>query len=144
MKPYQKAGSGLVVALFFAVALTGVQTNVVGIHQQCTDGADNDNDTAIDASDLNCWNYPFEDGGGEYLTTTGPTGKAWSSDSYSMSLFEYRLTYGAHEFGLGGLGENHCFDQTTQQAEYDQVSTDSGGKDSSSSEYASWFVDNCN
>jgi hypothetical protein len=146
MNAYSKATGGFVVALFLAVALTGTPTFEVGIKAQCEDQVDNDSDGNLDARDGDCWIYPFDDGGGEYYTTTGSTGKAWSSSSYSMSLFEWRLSQNLLDpslFQQGQIGSDHCFDTVAQEAEYTQIGIDSGGKDNSLSIYQSWHPLNC-
>lgn len=144
MNGYSKTAGGFILALMVAVAFTGSPTEVIGIHSQCTDNTDNDSNGQIDAQDSNCWIYPFDDGGGEYTTTTGLTGKAWSSDSYTVNLFEWRLSQAILDPSLfSPSGDDHCSDTVGKESYYQQIGTDSGGKDDSLSSYQAWHPTNC-
>lgn len=146
MKSYSKATGGFVIALILSIALTGHILSDTKVSSECEDGIDQDTDGNIDGSDGDCWIYPFEDGGGEYPTTTGANGKAWSSDSYEMSLFSYRLEQNAIDPSLfdANIGDDHCLDTIGKESYYQTIYTASGGKDSSLSEYQEWWPLNCN
>lgn len=135
MSGYSKTTGGFIIALFVAVAFTGVATGEpIGIHEECMDGINNDNDqnNLIDGFDYQCFIYPFADGGGESTTTTGPSGKAFSSDSgYEMSVFDYQMIYAPQNIGC------------SQDAAYQQIEIDSNGEDSSFSQYMEWSSINC-
>lgn len=128
----------IIIAIFMfmlAFALTGktiIPEAPVGIHAQCEDGIDNDGDTNIDIQDDDCYYYPFADGGGEYLTTTGAGGKAWSSSSYSISLWQYHYDQGYN------TQSGWCNDYSLYIPSYQNVETDSGGKDTSAQDYTEW------
>jgi len=141
---YSKTAGGFILALLVAVAFTGTAQEVVGIHAECEDGIDNDGDTDIDAFDDQCWQYPFADGGAEYGTTTYPTGKMWSSDSYSMTLHEWRVQQIQLNPALGGvMTHDYCNDQI-YNAEYQQVAAATNGEDNSDQQYADYHSQNCN
>lgn len=131
---YKAQGAGaFILALFFAIALTGKPVSVAGFHQNCIDGIDNgDGDGLADGSDMECLIYPFSDGGGEFGTTAG---KKWSSDEYTYSIFDYQLQYGDPT-----VQNDLCFDQTGKQNEFDGYQTASGGKDSSGDDYTAWLA----
>jgi hypothetical protein len=130
----------IIIAIFMALlatALTGKVSTPVGIHSQCEDGIDNDSDSDIDIVDTNCFDYPFADGGGEYTTTTGVGGKAWSSSSYSISIWEYHYNQGYNS------DPAWCSDYSLYIASYNLLFTESGGKDTSGQDYTNWKNQNC-
>lgn len=136
MKTYSKISGAFAIAIFLAVALTGVQQTVAGYSALCLDNVDNnDGDLLVDGEDTECLNYPFDDGGGEFTTTAQ---KRWSSDIYTYTVLEYQSTYGSPSV-LSDL----CNQQVAKQSEFDLIETESGGKDSSGSDYPSWVSSNC-
>ena len=141
MNGYSKTAGGFILALLVAVAFTGTAQEVVGIHAECEDMIDNDGDSDIDAYDDQCWEYPFADGGAEYGTTQYPTGKMWSSDSYSMTLHEWRVSQGDLDPALFGH-HNYCFGNYEQA--YADLFNITNGEDDSQSQYAEWKSQNCN
>jgi hypothetical protein len=141
---YSKTAGGFILALLVAVAFTGSPQTVVGIHAECEDAIDNDGDTDIDAFDDQCWEYPFADGGAEYGTTQYPNGKMWSSDSYSMTLHEWRLQQIELNPPLGGSFEHQYCDSGRYSAEYALVATATNGEDNSEDQYTTWHSENCN
>lgn len=124
-----------------AVAFTGTPNEVIGIHAECMDSIDNDADGDIDAWDDQCWEYPFADGGAEYGTTPYPNGKMWSSDSYEMTLHEWRFSQNELDPALFGI-HNYCFGNYDQ--EYADLTQITQGEDNSEEQYAEWFAQNCN
>lgn len=137
MKSYSKTAGGFILALFVAVAFTGVASpSPIGIKSDCMDGIDNDGDGDFDDMDDDCWLYPFADGGGEYATTTGPTGKQFSSDSYEMSVWDYQNQVAPHRFA-GGMA---CFNDAT----YMTIDANSNGEDPSLSQFQEYQAINCN
>lgn len=144
MKGYSKTAGGFILALLVAVAFTGSAQEVVGIHAECEDAIDNDGDSDIDAFDDQCWQYPFADGGAEYGTTPYPNGKMWSSDSYSMTLHEWRVQQIELNPPLMGVMEHsYCSDAIYDQ-EYRDVEQATNGQDNSRDQYNQWHVENCN
>ena len=144
MNGYSKTAGGFILALFLAVAFTGSAQEVVGIHAECEDLIDNDADTDIDAFDDQCWEYPFADGGAEYGTTPYPNGKMWSSDSYSMTLHEWRVQQIGLNPPLGGASEHNYCNNGYYDAEYATIDQATNGEDNSGEQYATWFSENCN
>ena len=144
MKAYSKSTGAFVLALLLAVAFTGTASSEVGIHAECEDLSDNDSDGDIDAFDDQCWQYPFADGGAEYGTTPYPTGKMWSSDSYSMTLHEWRLEQIQLNPALGGVMTHDYCNANTYNAEYADVATATNGADHSDQQYATYHAENCN
>ena len=144
MNGYSKTAGGFILALMVAVAFTGTPNEVIDIHVECEDAIDNDSDGAIDAFDDQCWEYPFADGGAEYGTTQYPNGKMWSSDSYSMTLHEWRVEQIGLNPALGGVMEHNYCDANTYNAEYAQVATATNGEDNSDQQYATYHAENCN
>ena len=144
MKAYSKSTGAFVLALLLAVAFTGTASSEVGIHAECEDLSDNDSDGDIDAFDDQCWQYPFADGGAEYGTTPYPTGKMWSSDSYSMTLHEWRLEQIQLNPALGGVMTHDYCNANTYNAEYADVATATNGADNSDHQYATYHAENCN
>lgn len=139
MKGYSKTAGGFILALFVAVAFTGVATpSPIGIKSDCIDGIDNDGDGDFDEMDDQCWEYPFDDGAGEYQTTSGANGKMFSSDSYEMSVFDWHNQVAPHYFNMGGIA---CFGQ---ESIYQQIESESNGEDPSYSQYTAWRGLNCN
>lgn len=143
MNGYSKTAGGFILALMVAVAFTGTPNEVIGIHAECEDMIDNDSDGAIDAFDDQCWEYPFADGGAEYGTTTYPNGKMWSSDSYSMTLHEWRVSQIMIDPVLVSH-HNYCFDHVAYNAEYANINAFTDGEDNSDEQYAEWRSANCN
>lgn len=136
MSIYRKGASGFLVALFVAIAFTGAATpDPVGIKTECMDGIDNDNDGNPDEMDEHCFEYPFADGGGEYETTSGPSGKMFSSSSYTMSVFDYHYSIGPHmimcQFG-------------SDPQVYVDADFNSNGEDNSLNQWIEWKGLNCN
>lgn len=84
---YSLAAGAMILALLLGNALSGI--SVVGYHPECTDGIDNDQDSAIDGMDFECAEYPYADGNGESGT---PVGDRYSEDNYK-SFFEYHRDY---------------------------------------------------
>lgn len=135
-KTYAKVSGAFVLALFIATALTGIQSTVAGYSTQCIDNVDNgDGDLLVDGEDTECLNYPFDDGGGEFFTTAG---KRWSSDIYTYTVLEYQATYGSPS-----VQSDLCNQQAAKQSEFDLIETESGGKDTSGSDYPGWVSANC-
>jgi len=74
MASSKASGLAIVAIVLFAFGLAGTQA--IGLHKQCTDGIDNDNDFdpawppeyGADAYDSECAEYPFADGNGESPT----------------------------------------------------------------------------
>ena len=129
----KKMASGFLVALFIAFAFTGsVKAQPIGIHEECQDGIDNDGEGDIDENDFHCMEYPFADGAGESPTTMGESGKAFSSDSYEMTLFEY------HEDNTPWF--IRCF----RPQIYQNADILSNGLEGSLSQYNEWEIANCN
>ena len=86
-KVYQ---SGAIVAIFLlliASAFSGSGQTVIGIHEECKDGIDNDGDSDIDIGDNECFFYPYEDGNAEDPT---PVNERYTANNY-VSLFDYHL-----------------------------------------------------
>ena len=144
MRGYSKPAGGFILAVFVAVAFTGTAQDVVGIHAESEDAIDNDGDADIDAFDDQCWQYPFADGGAEYGTTPYPNGKMWSSDSYSMTLHEWRVQQIQLNPALAGVMTHDYCNAATYNAEYSQVSIDTNGEDNSDEQYATYHSENCN
>jgi len=141
---YSKTAGGFILALMVAVAFTGTPNEVIGIHADCNDVIDNDSDGETDAFDDQCWEYPFADGGGEYGTTPYPSGKMWSSDSYSITLHEWRVQQIQLNPPLGGVGYHYYCDDGYYDNEYRNIETATNGEDNSRDQYAEWFSLNCN
>ena len=138
MKGYSKTAGGFILALFVAVAFTGVATpSPIGINSDCVDGIDNDSDGNTDEIDDQCWEYPFADGGGESQTTYGVNGKMFSSDSYEMSVWDWQNIVSPHTFQMNSM---ICFDPTV----YQQIDQNSNGEDPSLTQYNDWSALNCN
>jgi len=138
LKSYSKTAGGFILALFVAVAFTGVASpSPIGINSDCMDGIDQDGDGTIDEMDDQCWEYPFADGAGEYQTTFGPTGKMFSSDSYEMSVWDWQNQVAPHIFQPGS---QICFDNSV----YSQIDQVSDGDDPSLTQYNDWIALNCN
>jgi len=135
---YSKTAGGFILALMVAVAFTGAEAAApIGIKAECQDGIDQDNDGDIDDMDSNCWEYPFADGGGEYATTFGPTGKGFNSDEgYTMSVWDWQNQVAPHMF----IGGSSCF----QDALYMSIDANSNGEDPSLSQYLEYEGINCN
>ena len=87
-KTYSLAAGAMILALLLGNALSGI--GVVGYHPECIDGIDNDGDGQSDGMDIQCSDYPYEDGNGE--SETPPQDRSTSSDDYS-SFFEYHRDY---------------------------------------------------
>ena len=135
-KTYAKVSGAFVLALFIATALTGVQTTVAGYSSQCIDNVDNgDGDLLVDGEDTECLMYPFDDGAGEFQTSSG---KMWSSDTYTYTVLDYQSTYGSPQVQF-----DLCNQQFAKQSEFDAIETASGGKDTSGSDYPGWVSANC-
>lgn len=135
-KTYAKVSGAFVLALFIATALTGVQSTVAGYSSQCIDNVDNgDGDGLVDGEDTECLMYPFEDGAGEYQTSSG---KMWSSDIYTYTVLDYQATYGSPQVQF-----DLCNQQLAKQSEFDAIETASGGKDTSGTDYPGWVSANC-
>ncbi len=142
MNGYSKTAGGFILALMVAVAFTGAEAAApIGIKEECQDGIDQDNDGYIDEQDDQCWRYPFEDGGGESQTTYGKNGKAFSSDSYEMTVFDWHNQVNPVAFMSGGLA---CFSSEYEPV-YQQIqSMHSFGKDNSYDQWSDWMTLNCN
>ena len=65
----KKVSIGLVFVVLFALSAV-VGNNSIGIHPECKDGINNDNDLSghIDYADNDCFSYPYADGNGESFT----------------------------------------------------------------------------
>ena len=136
MNSYSKGIGGFILASLLAVAFTGYTPTISGFHQQCIDGIDNgDGDGMIDGNDMECLTYPFDDGGGEFLTTQG---KKWSSDQYEFTILQYQAQYGDPS-----VQNELCNNQPLKQSEFDNIQTESGGKDTSGDDYPQWILENC-
>jgi hypothetical protein len=97
----QGSGLAMIAVVIFAFGFVG--TLPVGIHEECTDGIDNDGDTPggqdpayySDAYDSNCFDYPFADGNGETLTPTADQfnsiGAAYNTGAHATA-FDWVLT----------------------------------------------------
>jgi hypothetical protein len=135
---YSKTAGGFILALMVAVAFTGApEASPIGIKAECQDGIDQDMDGDFDDMDLNCWEYPFADGGGEFPTTFGPSGKGFNSDEgYTMSVWDWQNQVAPHMF----FGSSSCF----QDALYNSIDANSNGKDPSLSQYQEYELLNCN
>lgn len=90
-----RAASGLVILVVAAFAVGFVGILPIGLHEQCKDGIDNDNDYQpqfpqfppvfyTDAYDENCIEYPYADGNGESSTPT--------SERFNSASLAYRIT----------------------------------------------------
>jgi hypothetical protein len=91
-KTYALSSGALLLFLILGNALTGITP--IGIHQDCKDGIDNSfpplpGDGNIDADDQNCFEYPYEDGSGEFTTQSE---ERYTGNSY-VSLAEYHIEY---------------------------------------------------
>jgi len=107
-----KTRSISIVLLFLgiiAASFTGVSES--GIHSECMDGIDNDNDAGVpfiytdgnfqqqlsslngvDGEDAQCMEYPYADGNGENPT---PPGEQYQRFTGYSSLFEYHEDHGS-------------------------------------------------
>ncbi len=141
MSGYSKTAGGFIVALFVAIAFTGAASPTpIGIKSDCMDGIDQDNDGRIDERDTHCWEYPFDDGGGESQTTSGPNGKMFASDSYEMSVFDWHNQVEPSAFNQGGVA---CFGPQYEPV-YTGIDSISNGKDPSLTQFFDWRNQNCN
>lgn len=141
MNGYSKTAGGFILALMVAVAFTGAEAAApIGIKMECQDGIDQDNDGSIDENDDNCWEYPFADGGGEYATTFGPTGKGFNSGPYEMTVFDWHNQVNPVAFVSGGLA---CFSPEYEPV-YQQIDSNSNGEDASLDQWNQWMTLNCN
>jgi len=83
------SGLGVVAIVIMALGIAG--TLPIGIHSECADGIDNDNDFdplyppefGADAYDSDCKDYPFADGNGETATPPG--------DRFNSIVMAYQL-----------------------------------------------------
>lgn len=114
------SGLAVVAVVILAFGLAGTQA--IGLHQQCTDGIDNDNDFdpmwppeyGADAYDSNCAEYPFADGNGESPTPANERfnsiGVAYQIGGYDTGfdwLFEQKITH-PHPFVMPGSPPLYC------------------------------------
>ena len=79
-----------IVFLFLAIlagAFAGSAPQYIGIHSDCEDGIDNNDNGYIDVEDEGCFQYPYEDGSGEDLTDIA---SRYTGNNY-VSLFDYHL-----------------------------------------------------
>jgi len=91
-KTYALSSGALLLFLILGNALTGITP--IGIHEDCKDGIDNSfpplpGDGDIDVQDNQCFEYPFEDGYGEFDT---PPEERYTGNSY-VSLASYHIEY---------------------------------------------------
>lgn len=116
--------SSVLIGLFLAV-LAGSFAGTVKvntIHQECTDGIDNDLDQfsvfggGIDATDPNCLEYPYSDGNGESET---PISERYNSLRDYPSLFEYHKNAGGFTAVCDAYGAGIYDPFPTQKAEAD-------------------------
>lgn len=80
----------VVIGIFISVAVNAlVGGTYIGIHEECKDGIDNDNDNGmIDVHDPDCASYPYADGNGE---TPTPLADRYTEDNNPSSLDVYRI-----------------------------------------------------
>lgn len=79
-----------IVVLFLgiiAAAFTGSGIQYIGIHAECEDGIDNNQNGFIDIGDDGCFEYPYQDGAGEDITDPA---SRYQGNNY-VSLFDYHL-----------------------------------------------------
>ena len=78
------------IAIFLTVAVNAIIGGTyIGIHAECQDGIDNDNDNGmIDVHDPDCASYPYADGNGESPT---PIVDRYTEDSNPQTLDTYRI-----------------------------------------------------
>lgn len=136
--------NGKILVAFFvallAVAITGKTTPAVGVHPDCFDGIDNDSNGQTDWDDGNCEEYPFEDGGGEYLTTYE---KLFASERYAYSVWEVHYIYFADYYGAtdldwcAGFNDPAFSHNVNFYSGYDQFG------DTSVQDYTDWEAANC-
>ena len=70
-----------------AAAFAGSPPQYIGIHADCEDGVDNNDNGFIDIGDEGCLQYPYEDGAGEDFTDPA---LMYQGNNY-VSLFDYHL-----------------------------------------------------
>jgi hypothetical protein len=127
MKSYSIGAGAAILMLFLAMALVG-QTPTIGIHEECLDAIDNDSDGNVDGEDMDCYEYPFEDGNGE--TQTPIEARFTSNYDYEMSIHDYHFNNGYYDIQF------YC-DEMSSGAFYQAIQTNSNGKDSS---YDDWVA----
>jgi hypothetical protein len=141
----------IIIAIFMtllAVAFTGADIGKVGIHPDCIDGVDNDGDGSNDFADSQCEEYPYADGGGEYPTTFGSGGKAFSSIAYENSVWEIHYQYLTVLYGIGD--PDWCLAYNDPAATYNLAfyqtlysPSITNYKDTSIQDYTDWYNANC-
>ena len=90
------SGLAVVAVVILAFGLAG--TLPIGLHKQCSDGIDNDNDFdplyppefGADAYDSNCAEYPYADGNGESPT---PANERFNSIGVAYQISGYDTAF---------------------------------------------------
>jgi len=114
------SGLAIVAIVLLAFGLAGTQA--IGLHKQCTDGIDNDNDFdplyppeyGADAYDSNCAEYPFADGNGESPTPANErfnsVGVAYQISGYDTGFDWLKTQYqqNPHPFVMPGAPPLYC------------------------------------
>lgn len=145
---YQGKAIMVIFLTLLAVAFTGAEIGKVGIHPDCLDGVDNDGDGSTDFADNQCEEYPFADGGGEYPTTFGQGGKAYSSIAYEYSTWEVHYQYLSVLYGLVDADWCSKYSQIGPYYTLDWYENNfslqlTNYKDTSVQDYTNWYNANC-
>jgi len=96
MASSKASGLAIVAIVLLAFGLAGTQA--IGLHKECTDGIDNDNDFdpmfppeyAADAYDNECAEYPWADGNGETAT---PQSEQFNSIGVAYQISGYDTAF---------------------------------------------------
>lgn len=93
----KKVSIGLVFVVLFALSAV-VGNNSIGIHPECKDGINNDNDPNghIDYADDDCFAYPYADGNGETFTPEQDrrTGEKYLKGNAYNYWYDYAINNG--------------------------------------------------